>query len=276
MRILEKINHQFTGQGPRKIVFLHGLIGSGNNWSRTIRLFDPTEFTVLTYDQRGHGRSFQPVTGYSAAEYTTDLLEITQELNWPNFDLVGHSMGGRVALEFASLHPQKLRTLTIEDIGVAASPGNTSRIESLITRVPTPFLDRKSAKSYFFGPFIESLNGAKDAQDLANFFYANLVEKESPTDGIKSVDWRFYKQGIIDTLHDGRSKDRSEAWSKIQQPTLLIRGQNSKDLPESEYQRMLELNPKCKGVVIPDSGHWVHFDQPQAFYEQLYSFLKVH
>ena len=276
MGILEKINHQLSGQGPRKIVFLHGLIGSGNNWSRTVRLFDPTEFTVLTYDQRGHGRSFQPVSGYTAADYTSDLLELTDTLQWPTFDLVGHSMGGRVALEFASLHPSKLRSLTIEDIGVAASPSNTSRIESLINRVPTPFSDRKAAKAYFFGPFIESLNGANDAKDLANFFYANLAEKQNPNDGSKFVDWRFYKQGIFDTLQDGRSKDRSIAWSEIAVPTLLIRGQSSKDLPESEYQRMLSLNPNCVGVEIKDSGHWVHFDQPQLFYEQLYSFLKSH
>jgi len=272
--ILSKINHQISGQGPRKLVFLHGLIGSGNNWSRVVRLFDPNEFTILTYDQRGHGRSFQPPTGYGANDFAGDLLEAINELNWSQIDLVGHSMGGRVALTFASLYPEKLKSLTIEDIGIEPRPANTSKIESYITRVPTPFADRKSAKSYLFGPFIDSLTGASNAKDLANFFYANLTEKESGPDKTLTVDWRFFKEGILETLKENQNVDRSALWAAIKVPLMLIRGVTSTDLTQSEFDRMIALNPQCKGVVVADAGHWVHFDQPDVFFKHLNTFLK--
>jgi esterase len=274
VEILSKINHQISGKGPQKLVFLHGLIGSGNNWSRVVKLFDPNLYTILTYDQRGHGRSFQPLTGYNANDFASDLLHILDELNWSQIDLIGHSMGGRVALTFASLYQTRLRSLTIEDIGVEPRPSNTSKIESYITRVPTPFSDRKSAKSYLFGPFLESLKDASNAKDLANFFYANLTEKESGPQKNITVDWRFFKQGILETLKENQNIDRSDIWAKVKVPALLIRGETSTDLTQGEFERMLKLNPSCKGVVVPEAGHWVHFDQPVVFFEHLNTFLK--
>jgi hypothetical protein len=265
MGILEKINHQLHGHGPRRLVFLHGLVGSGSNWARIVSQFDPNEWTILTYDQRGHGRSFQPETGYATEDYANDLKDILNDLEWNHIDLVGHSMGGRVAITFGALFPHRLRSLTIEDIGVAPSQSATSRIETWIESVPVPFENRRSAREFLQSEAFAATGASKD---IGNFFYANLTEKEN------GVDWRFFKKGILESLKDGRTHDRFDIWSKLSMPTLLIRGERSTDLSPVVYEQMLKALPSCKGVVIAEAGHWVHFDQPLGFFNELNTFLK--
>lgn len=268
MGILEKINHQLLGTGPRRIVFLHGLAGSGNNWSRTTSQFSKDAWTILTYDQRGHGRSFKPQTGYRSEDYAGDLLGILNELNWPQIDLVGHSMGGRVALTFASQNPDRLRSLTVEDISVGPAQTAVSKIETWIESVPVPFAEKKLAKDYLFGEFRSHFSNETEHRNIANFFYANLEEKAP---GV--IEWRFFKPGILESLREGRTLDRSPQWAGLKIPTLIIRGENSQDLSPEEYLRMCSLLPSCKGVVVPNAGHWVHSDQPKTFFEELNTFL---
>jgi len=82
MSYLDNFNFQLVGKelGP-KLVFLHGLMGSGANWRKIVKEFSD-QFQVLTFDQRGHGRSFQPENAYSPKDYSEDLLKILKELGW--------------------------------------------------------------------------------------------------------------------------------------------------------------------------------------------------
>lgn len=118
MGYLENFNYSITGQGNEapKLVFLHGVMGFGLNWRTITKVFDPY-FRCLVYDQRGHGRSFHPESGYAPEDYANDLEQILEELSWNKISLVGHSMGGRNALEFAHRFSARVEKLVIEDIG---------------------------------------------------------------------------------------------------------------------------------------------------------------
>ena len=117
---LSNFNYSVLGnaESPR-VVFIHGLMAFSANW-RKIASRLQNDFQCLIYDQRGHGRSFKPDSGYSPEVFAEDLNKITNELGWDSFHLVGHSMGGRNAIVFADLYPQKVTTLTIEDMGPEA------------------------------------------------------------------------------------------------------------------------------------------------------------
>ncbi len=236
-------------------------MGFGANWRRIVSSLEE-DFQILTYDQRGHGRSFKPDSGYAPSDYAKDLEKILDELGWQKIHLVGHSMGGRNALSFASMFPQRVISLVIEDISPESNPGDVARYEKLLNRVPTPFQTKKEAKEFLLNDFGDPV--------LGNYFYSNLVEGE---DGL--VDWRFSKSGILDSVRLGRGANSWEAWRSLQVPTLLIRGENSKDLPSGVYEKMLSENPKVEGIIIKDSGHWVHFDQPDAFIDALGKFFKA-
>ena len=110
---IEQFHHQISGNpSGNKLVFLHGLMGSMTNWRRITPAFE-NDYQILTYDQRGHGRSFHPQHGYKPTDFAGDLKAILDELGWYNIHLVGHSMGGRNALEFAYLFPRRADKLVI-------------------------------------------------------------------------------------------------------------------------------------------------------------------
>lgn len=268
MSYLANFYHHFYGpEEGRKWLFVHGLMGYGQNWRRIIQGLEATE-RCLAIDQRGHGRSFKPESGYSPEDYANDIKAIVDELGWEKFILVGHSMGGRNVLNFASRFPEKLSCLIIEDIGAESSPTAHEYYENLLNMVPTPFAKREDAKRYFFEEFVNKAQTRENVQVMANYFYSNMEEKPNGT-----VDWRFAKRAIVDSVKLGRVGDRWAEVKSLSIPTLLVRGERSKELSPENYKRMLESNSMIKGVEIEGAGHWVHSDQPQAFIESIKLFV---
>src|SRR5690606_7259233 len=131
------------------------------------------KYQILIFDQRGHGQSFHPV-GYAPEDYAIDLKLILDELKWQKIHLVGHSMGGRNALRFAFKFPERLQSLTIEDIGPEGNAEAMRRTLRMIEMVPVPFPDRKAAKAYFSGPFMEVMKHNSSRQMLSNYLFMNI------------------------------------------------------------------------------------------------------
>ncbi len=187
MSYLNNFYHHFYGpESGRKWVFVHGLMGYGQNWRRIIQGLEETE-RCLAFDQRGHGRSFQPDTGYSPEDYANDLKLVTDEIGCESFILVGHSMGGRNVLNFASRFPEKISHLVIEDIGAEGNPQAHEYYEYLLNLVPTPFASREQAKKYFFEDFVHTAKTRENVQVMANYFYSNMEEKPNGTVTMKFI-----------------------------------------------------------------------------------------
>lgn len=268
MSYLGQFHYQITGnpQG-HKLVFLHGLMGSGANWRSIAKAFEG-EFHILTFDQRGHGRSFQPETGYHPRDYAHDLKRILDELGWSEIVLVGHSMGGRNALEFALHFSQRVKALVIEDIGPEASSEAMKRIEEMVRLVPVPFASREEVRDFFTNKYAALISWSAQAQTVAKFFQTNIEAKPDGT-----FDWRFSRNGIFESMSEGRKEDRWDALRNLKMPVLIVRGEHSTDLPRPVFERMKQTLPNARAVEIPESGHWVHFDQPEAFIQALKRFF---
>jgi esterase len=267
MSILENINHRIEGHpnGP-KWVFVHGLMGFLSNWKKITSNLEATA-QCLTYDQRGHGRSFKPETGYAPEDYAKDLYELTEALGWEKFNLVGHSMGGRNVLVFADLYPGKVEKLIIEDIGPESNPQASPYYENLLGLVPTPFTTREQARDFFYNEFVEKAVTKEPASVLGAFFYANLVEVNG------QWDWRFSKKGILESVNAGRMIDRWQEIKNLKVPTLWIRGENSKELSREIFEKVLATNKLIQGVEIAGAGHWIHSEKPQEFTNALRNFV---
>ncbi|MEZ4872917.1 MAG: alpha/beta hydrolase [Bdellovibrionales bacterium] len=269
MSYLENFHHQILGEAnENKLVFLHGLMGSAANW-RAITPSFVEDFQILTFDQRGHGRSFQPDGPYTPEAYAEDLLRILDELQWGPIYLVGHSMGGRNALNFAFRYPERVVKLVIEDIGPSIQQANADKIAHLLSLVPTPFKNKTEAREFFqSGQFEAQLPNNPNAKALGQYFYSNIHEKADGT-----ADWRFSKSAIMESVKAGHIKDRWSEVAQLKVPTLVIRGEHSEDLPKSDYERYSRENSLIQTVEITNSGHWVHFDQRERFVECLKGFF---
>jgi esterase len=267
MSVLERFHHQITGKGEHKLVFLHGVMGFSANWRRIAKAFE-ADHTILVYDQRGHGRSFQPPVGYGPEDYASDLNDILGELGWEKIRLVGHSMGGRAALHFTAQNPTRVTQLVMEDIGPSMYREGSSLVLDLIDSVPVPFESKKAAREWFDTRFMEIFAKNSKRKMLAEYLYANLMENDR-----KEAVWRFFEPGIRESVEAGRATERWDEVEALAVPTLVVRGERSKDLPREIYEKMLTANPLVRGVEILESGHWVHSDQPDLFTEALRRFF---
>lgn len=269
MSYLENFNYRITGNenGP-KVVFLHGLMGFLNNWGQIVRAMND-QYHCLVFDQRGHGKSMKPDSGYHPKDYALDLKLIIDELGWSKINLVGHSMGGRNALYFAHLFPENLESLIIEDIGPESEPGSYKYYEDLLNSVPTPFLNKEAVKIFFQDEFKKVFISKENSSTLAQFLSANIEEKSNSA----GWDWRFSKSAIIQSVKEGRKEDAWNLIYNLNSRCLWIRGENSKDLSADIFTKILATNKLIQGVMIADAGHWVHSDQPEKFILALLNFL---
>lgn len=251
-----------------RIVFVHGLMAFSANWRKIASRLE-SEYQCLIYDQRGHGRSFKPDTGYTPEILAEDLDKMTTELGWNRFHLVGHSMGARVAMVFAQHYPDKLISLTLEDMGPDVQAESYRYYEEMLNIVPTPFHSKDEMKAFFSEQFLKLFHPKEQPEVLLTFLQANIEEKSS---GL--YDWRFSKNAIIEIVREGHLKDRWMELSSVRIPTLLIRGEKSHILSAEVFEEMQQVNPLIQAVEIKGAGHWVHFEKYEEFTQILHKFLQ--
>lgn len=245
-----------------RVVFLHGLLGNGQNWIPTARALEK-KFTILTIDQRGHGKTKEVEGGFQPSDFSKDLLDVVEELGWDKFSLVGHSLGARVAFDFASKQSALLDKVIFEDMGPHKTGSASRTTETMIEAVPTPFLSRSEARNFFKNQFEE-----RYGKVLSDYLYSSIEKKNGGT-----YDWRFNKLGAMECLEVGRMSDFWSEYEAVKVPHLIIRGEKSEHLPLEVFNEMLKRNSSSEGIQISGAGHWVHFDQFGAFVKQVDEFL---
>lgn len=274
-RFVDQFFVQITGPADPSapaLVFLHGVMGYALNWRRVAKAFE-SEYRVLAYDSRGHGRSVhgdlaaQPDL-YSPESLAEDLRLILDDLGWQKVAVIGHSMGGRVAYTFAARYPERVVGAVIEDIGPNMSPVGTSTVARVLSTVPVPFADKKAARAWFSSEFPKHFADLRNAAALAEWLYANITESESG-----QAVWRFHVDGVRAAVEAGHTQERWDEIRALKCPTLVVRGEHSTDLPHDVLAKMLATNPLIRGVEIPGAGHWVHSDQLEPFIAALRPFL---
>lgn len=267
----DQFHYSILGSAEKsQVVFVHGLMAFSANWRKIASRIEDS-YQCLIYDQKGHGRSFKPSSGYTPEALAEDLYKITEELGWSRFHLVGHSMGARVAMVFADRYPEKLNTLTLEDMGPDVQPESYRYYEKMLNIVPTPFANKEQMKSFFSERFLQLFQPKEPPAVLVSFLQANMEEKPGG-----EYDWRFSKQAIIDIVREGHKKDRWFEVSSFKIPVLLIRGENSHILSSGVFEKMQLLNPLIEAVEVQAAGHWVHYEKYEEFTEILLSFLARH
>ena len=247
-------------EGPLPLVFLHGLLGYASNWGKIWPQFSSRR-AVLVYDQRGHGRSGKPDSGYSLQDYAADFLALLDHLGWEQVHLIGHSLGGRIAMQCCKSYPERVAKLVIEDVGPEPRPHRVEIVRQILADVPAPFADRVSAKEFFTRYF-------RSEPMLGDFLFSNLH-----TTSTGQVDWRFRVAHMQETMDACLSDDLSALFASIPHDTLVIRGGASDAFTGPEAERMRASRPNVQLVTIPDAGHFVHAAKPQEFSAALQRFI---
>lgn len=253
-----KLNHKSFGQGDA-IVILHGLFGTLDNW-QTIAKKLAEDYYVFLIDQRNHGRS-PHVEGLNYKLMAEDLRHFLED-NWIHrTHLIGHSMGGKTAMQFALEYPDVVDKLVIVDIAPKAYAGGHELILNTLYNFPIEQVEsRKEAEQILLNAGIEELG-------VRQFLLKNL--SRSKTGG---YEWKMNLAEIYknypNILANIESKEQFEG------ETLFIRGANSNYILDQDMDLIKNQFPKSKLETVAGAGHWVHAEQPLNFLNFLQNFLE--
>src|SRR6056297_3845837 len=255
---MRKLHHKIMGEGE-PIIILHGLFGMLDNW-KTFAGSIASDYRVILVDQRNHGRSFHDSTiNYPAmAEDLKNLMDI---LDMDRATILGHSMGGKTAMEFTKTYPDRLSRLVVVDIGPQAYPPGHGPIFKALKAVPVQQIESRSEAQEVLAKYIPE-------KSIQLFLLKNL-KRES--DG--NYSWRMNLEAIEEHYEDilsGISIERS-----IKTPSLFVNGTQSKYIRTEDEELIRNKFEEVEFQKL-NAGHWVHAERPKELREGLLRFLHNH
>lgn len=249
------------------LVLLHGLTGHARTWDGLASELAP-HFRVLALDQRGHGDSAAAPDGdYRVATMADDLAGFADTLGLGPFTLLGLSMGGRVAIEYASGHAARVERLVIVDIGPEINLLGLDRIRELMAGAPERLASEEAAVEY-----VRRGNPRGAESDLRHRVIHGLRRLADGT-----LTWKYDKVLREMMRGDGR-RDTIDLWEPLGHitcPTLLVRGAESDILAPEVAKKMLQRLLDGRLVEIEGAGHTVPGDQPAEFARVVRAFLRA-
>ncbi|MGM0376039.1 MAG: alpha/beta fold hydrolase [Bacteroidota bacterium] len=265
-----KLFYREKGTGNRPLIIIHGLYGASDNWMSVARSFED-DFRVIIVDQRNHGKSpHSEEQTYEAM--VNDLLELMQSLNLEKAILLGHSMGGKTAMRFCLEHPEKVEKLIVADIApksydsfsnyAEVTADHQKIIETLVSLDPAKYEDRNEID--------KALKPSFPSKQLRAFMMKNL---ERTKDG--HYEWKINLQALknnIANIMNGFSDLSPNPPQQLPQ-SIFIKGEKSPYINEDDHLVINKFFPGAQIVTIPDSGHWIHAEQPELFIKTVKYFL---
>jgi len=246
------------------VLLLHGITGHARVWDHLAARLVPGR-RVIAIDQRGHGDSeAAPDDDYRVGTMADDVAAFVESLRLDRFTLLGHSMGGRIAIQFAGDHAARLERLVIVDIGPDINLAGLQRVRDMMAKSPERIESEDWAVEY-----IRRANPLQDVDMLRERVRHGL--KRLP-DG--ELTWKYAK-GLRDMMREGR-RDAVDLWEplpRIPCPTLIVRGAESDILSAEVAKKMAERLPDGRVVEIAGAGHTVPADRPDEFVRQIRAFL---
>jgi pimeloyl-ACP methyl ester carboxylesterase len=262
------------GDAGPPVVFVHGLFGQGKNWTTVAKgLADRHRVTLLDLPNHGHSPWTDRVDYVDMARLVADELE---QLDEPA-TLVGHSMGGKVAMQLALRRPELLRALVVVDVAPTAYPESGGRTDdpdeeaspfaAYIAAMRAVDLDQLTTRE----DAEAALRSVVPSRMVRSFLLQSLVREGLGTAG--GWRWRLNLEALARDLGHLRGFPEPPPGATFDGPVLWVAGANSTYVLPEDRARMDELFPATRLVRIKNAGHWVHSEQPEVFLETLRRFL---
>ena len=246
-----------TGSGP-PLCLLHGLFGRGQNFGALARQLS-AKFRVVSLDLRNHGAS-PHVPGMAYADMAGDVLRTLAAMGALPCRLLGHSMGGKVAMTAALAAPDQVTRLVVADIAPVSYSHHNASVAAALQALPlSPGLDRRMAET--------TLGQAMPDQSVRRFLLQNLAFGAAPV-------WKIGLAEIAAGMADIEGWPPAAAVLRYDGPVLFVAGERSDYVTAEGLQAAHPLFPHMRLVKLPGAGHWLHADQPALFADAVEAFLR--
>jgi len=250
---------KIIGSGNNHVVILHGLLGMGDNWKSIANKLSNDNYCIHLIDQRNHGKSFHS----DQINYTLMVEDLHNYLSHHEIDkcfLIGHSMGGKTAMIFSMLHKQFLNKLIIVDI---APRQYEAKFDYLFNALKDLDLENCSSRK----DIEKALSKSVSEQSLVFFLLKNIG---------RDTNSNFFFKANVNVLHKNLLllMDNLTIDDKILVNTIFIKGKNSDYINKNDVVLINDKFPNSKIISIPNSGHWIHAENPEYFHTKLLEILK--
>ena len=263
--MLINLSFRKTGDGP-VLVILHGLYGSSDNWISIARKLED-RFTIFIPDLRNHGQSPHTST-HTYQDMVDDLSLFFKKHHINKATILGHSMGGKLAMMFAAEYPEVITGLIVADIAPKNyNSGNKpfktvlqhEMILGLMEELNLVAVTSRKEIDYFL------------SEKLKNSTLRQFLIKNIHRDKEGYFEWKINVPVLKHALDSITSEVNSD-WFADRQPILnypvtFIRGLNSDYISDQDFIAIKEIYPEARMIDIPDAGHWLHAEQPEKFVE---------
>lgn len=251
------LHSQIIGTGT-PFVILHGFLGMSDNWKSLGKRFAAQGYQMHLIDQRNHGRSFHdPVFSYQAM--TADLLLYCEHHNLDQVVLLGHSMGGKTAMEFAVTNPERVTKLIIADIAPRHYDEHHQDVLKGLGLLDLSIINSR----------------AKADEVLANY----IKEPGLRLFLLKNLYWIEKKQLALRVNLPVVTKEISQVGKALaitavfDKETLFVRGENSGYITLLDETSIQKQFPKSQIKTVSNAGHWLHVENPEQFHQIVVDFL---
>ncbi len=238
-----------TGDGPDAMLFLHGMGGDKHSWDGQLAHFGQNGRRAIAWDAPGYGDT-PAIDDFSWPNLAAAVLALIDELRIDKVILIGHSMGGMIAQEFAYWYPARLRALVLS--GTSPAFGR-----------PDGEFQRA-----FVAARLAPLDAGRTMDELAPMAIRELVGDDPDPAGViaatacmTAVQPDTYRRATNTIV----TFDRRAALASIAVPTLVVAGSRDTNAPSAMMQRMAAKIPGARYIELPGAGHLANFEQPAAF-----------
>jgi esterase len=248
---------KIEGEG-KPFLIIHGFLGMSDNWKTLSTQFVQLGFQIHLLDMRNHGKSFQS-DEFNYEVMVEDVKTYVDFHNLQNITLLGHSMGGKIAMLFATLYPELIEKLIIADIGPKYYAPHHQSILNALNAVDFSVKPSRAEVDEIISTYITDF-GTKQ------FLLKNLYWVEPGQLG-----FRFNLKVFNDKISEiGAALPIENHFNKS---TLFLRGDKSDYILDSDFETIYYHFPEAKILTISNAGHWLHAENPKDFYNEVENFL---
>ncbi|TXN37008.1 alpha/beta fold hydrolase [Flagellimonas hymeniacidonis] len=254
---MELLHSKIIGEGT-PLLILHGFLGMSDNWKTLGTQFAQNGYQVHLVDQRNHGKSFHsPDFDYDVM--SDDIIQYIDHFQIGNTTLIGHSMGGKTAMQLATVHPEKVSKLIVADISPKYYPPHHQPIIDALGHLDfNEITSRKQAD--------EVLSNHLSEVGIRQFLLKNLYWVESGKLGLR------FNFDVLQNKMD-EIGENINATATYEGPTLFLRGERSEYIMPNDFPEIKKHFPGAAIETIDKAGHWLHAENPKQFFEKSLHFL---
>ncbi|UXI02071.1 alpha/beta fold hydrolase [Photobacterium sp. TY1-4] len=251
------LHYQIDGQGET-IILIHGLFGSADNLGLLARSLKD-QYKVISVDLRNHGRSPHTET-FTYQDLAADVLRVVDQCDIERFSLIGHSMGGKVAMALTELAASRLNHLIVLDMApVHYQVHRHENVFAGLQEVAKHTVSSRSEAERYLAQHVQE-------PGVRQFLLKSFAKTDT------GYGWRFNVNGLI------ANYATIMGWQEVPPfhgKTLFIKGQNSEYIQNEHRDAIARQFPSAKAHMVANTGHWLHAEKPDIVSRVILNFLQA-